>query len=320
VSNAMVPAGGAAAAAAAALAQLEQTPGSRVIVPRPIAGTVPGQQPTMAPWGTPIKERVPNEGAPNNPDRSSSWGRQATLKPDGTKTGVIRVDLECSETLTLSIDVERPAPQSEPDLITMYVWAQVTFGNGSTSAQRNIRCDYRIDTPLVVSYLDVLLYLGDIDGTPINPVLAAGFTNLSDVFAQVEAQAARGVRGLPYNATQFITGQPGINSAATGAPAFGTAARLMSIAAHLTAQTAGDHFLQLFDTTNANAPSNGATPIAEFALGSTPTGSAIPTSEIGRFLAPRGFANGIYWAVSDTSGVLSQSAETAWVELEIQLI
>jgi hypothetical protein len=83
----------------------------------------------------------------------------------------------------------------------------------------------------------------------------------------------------------------------------------------LSAATGGvEQFLQLFDKA-ATPVAAGQVPVAEFALGSTPEGSDI--GDILRYLNPRGFGQGCQACVSTTSGSLTVSAASAWVEVEI---
>lgn len=278
-------------------------------------------------WGAPLRERVSAEGTSRGKaapgaaaqESSSAWGRQVTITQSPNPIGAVRVFLEKSESFTLSVDVlqEAPAGIHPPHANTaLFVWAQITFGNGGTSIQRNIRCDYRIDAPIAGSYVDVLMYLAGSDGETL---YNGQFTNNPTAIAVV--QLSRGIRGLPYSASIFH----GALGATQLDPALDVPARLMSVAAHLGAPSTGgtDRYLQLFDTTTTAPPGTpgiSTIPKHEYALGAHPIDTTIGAQGAGRLVQPSGFVNGVWWGISTTSGQYTASTDEAWVEIESMLL
>ena len=222
-------------------------------------------------------------------------------------------ELAPSEMVTLTVTVVQPPGLGDyaaggPDPLPLYVWANVTYGGGSTSATRKIRIDDYLSVPLVLAYLSVSPYIGDVAG---NPVQTQPFNNPTPPSAQVNVQVARGVRGIPGQATIFVTGE-GSNFSLYPSPC-----RVASLSAHLTTTEGADRYLQLFDRAPGAVPvPDGTVPTAEYALGQAPYESDI--GDILRYLNPRGFGQGIQVAVSNTSGILAGAgAGSVWIEAEI---
>ena len=266
----------------------------------------------MKPWGSPYS--APPAPAPTDQrstdDSGSSWGRTDTILATDRPHEMCRVQLNLSEMVTLTITTTQPPGLGTfrpggPTPLPLYVWANVTYGGGSTSATRPIRCDDYLSVPMVIAYLSVSAYIGDVEG---NPVQTEQFSNNPAVSAQVNVQVARGVRGIPGQATIFVADE-GSNFQLSDAPV-----RVASITAHLTATAGGERFLQLFDM--AAGPVAATTvPTAEFALGTEPEQSAI--GDTLRYLNPRGWGQGVQVAVSSTSGTLTASGDSVWCEIEV---
>jgi hypothetical protein len=276
-------------------------------VPPRLVQTQPQAQAPQAPWGASMREVAPVRHVRVRPDTESGWGRSQTIFPTGRAMELARVELEVSEPLTLSVDVtENPAAGlGFPKPIPMTVWALVTFGNGSTSVTRKIRCDYRFDVPVVGTYVSVSVYIGDLAGTPFPNNIV--FTNTPQ--AQVSVQVARGVRGLPYVCSQFL-----IDDGNALGVLFQGAARGLSIEAHLTGPVAGPLFLQLFDS--PTQPNSGDVGVVEYPIGATPF-LGVPLT---RWLNPRGFATGVAYGVSSTSGLFTATADAVHIEFEQLLL
>jgi hypothetical protein len=261
------------------------------------------------PWGSPFP--APPAPSPTEQrttdDSGNSWGRTDTIPYTARPQEMCRVELSPSEMVTLTITTTEPPGLGTFNIapsIPLYVWANVTYGGGSTNATRRVRCDDYLSVPLVVAWLQVACYLGDIDG---NPVQTQPFNNTPS--AQVNVQVARGVRGIPGQATVFKS-NTGVNFGMANSPV-----RVASISAHLTIDSGGaEQYLQLFDSATAPPP-GGAVPTAEYALGETPWESDI--GDTLRYLNPRGFGQGLQVAVSTTSGTLTVSGVPAWVEVEL---
>jgi len=264
----------------------------------------------MKPWGAPMD--APPAPAPTDPrssnDSGNSWGRTDTILFTDRPHEMCRVELSPSEMVTLTITVAQPPgigtiPALVPIVVPLYVWANVTYGGGSTSATRKIRIDDYLSVPLVVAYLSVSVYIGDAKG---NPVQTDAFNSAPS--AQVNVQVARGVRGIPGQATIFVSGE-GTNFELSGVPC-----RVASLTAHLATDSGGvEQYLQVFDSSTAVI--NGTVPTAEYALGATSWESDV--GDTVRFLNPRGFGQGVQVAVSTTSGVLTVSSVAAWTEVEL---
>lgn len=322
--SAIIKPGDAAVAALAFLSARARVQTAGAVAP---PGVPPGAasvwNPNAGPtWGAPISERVSAEGTSRGnaapgaaaQESSSAWGRQVTVNLGQNPQSAIRVFLEESTNFTLSVDVLQEAQATIGIIISRwYCWALVTVGNGSTNVQRKVRCDYRIDLPLAGSYVDVLIFVGDAKGNPVDPATIE--SNQAPAIAV--CQLSRGIRGLPYSASRFVTGVGTASDASTsqlGDTVIDEPARLMSVSAHLVGTSNGPRYLQFFDRTSSTF--EGGTPLFEWVLGSTP--NQIPPT---RFLNPAGFVSGIYWALSSTGGVYTEADDTdAWVEIEQQLI
>lgn len=244
------------------------------------------------------------------PDTGSTWGRTDTIAASDSPHEMARVILDSGEALTLTITTTAaPGVGKVEELraivsVPLYIWAAVTYGAGSTSTTRPIRCDDYLSVPVVACYLQVRVYIGDATGKPVMDRVWLGVTPSG----QVNVQVARGVRGLPSQATMFKAAA-GVNFS------LGGPMRLASITSHLSAASDGvEQYLQLFDTAD-NPVADGTVPDAEYSLGSLPESSDV--GDVLRWLNPRGFGQGVQVAVSTTSGVLTTSTTSAWCEIEI---
>jgi hypothetical protein len=279
---------------------------------RAAAGVHVNSEGEVKPWGSPMGEVVPVRNPRVRPDTENGWGRtESDLLPNGKKPELARVELEISEPLTISVDVlQNPGMTVTEPIVPLTVWALVTFGNGSTNVTRAIRCDYRFDVTVVASYVQVQVYIGEPDSSA--PYIAPHLYDPAlpqQVPAQVAAQVARGIRGLPYVCTQFVT-----EDDASEVVIINQACRILSVEAHLTAVAGAPQFLQFFDQANNTGP--GGPPILEYPLGQTPFPGLILT----RFLNPRGFSQGIFAVISSTSGTYSPSGAQAHIEVEQLLL
>jgi len=295
---------------AAAAAGMPTTP---LAAARAAAGTHVNSQGEVKPWGSPMSEPVPVRNPRVRPDNENAWGRTENILPDGRLPELARVELEISEPLTISVDVlQNPGETTSEPTEALTVWALVTFGSGSTNVTRAIRCDYRFDVTVVASYVQVQVYIG-LPGSS-KPYIAPNLFNTlypPQPPAQVAAMVARGIRGLPYVCTQFVTS----DNESTGL-LIPQAARLLSVEAHLTAVAGATQFLQLYDS-NTTAPLTGApNPVLEYPLGTTPYPGLILT----RFLNPRGFSQGVLFVVSAASGLYDPSGVPIHIEAEQLLL
>jgi hypothetical protein len=246
------------------------------------------------------------------PDTESGWGRsQSDLLPNGQKPELARVELEISEPLTVSVDVtQNPGETVTEPIVPLTVWALVTFGNGSTNVTRAIRCDYRFDVAVVASYVQVQVFIGQPDSP--EPYIAPNLYNPvgpAQPPAQVSAQVARGIRGLPYVASIYLTADDVSTDVLIP-----SACRVLSLEAHLTEVAGATQFLQLYDQSTDVGPSGA--PALEYPLGSTPYPGVI----LSRFLNPRGFSQGVFVVVSGTSGTYDPSGAEVHVEIEQLLL
>jgi len=266
----------------------------------------------VVPWGAPMDAPpAPVRRPHHRPDTESGWGRGTNdLLPDGRTQEMARVELEVSEPLTLSIDVDVPPGLDKSNNTPLTVWAKVVYGNGSTNAARFVRCDYRADVPVVAGFAQVIIFVGETEfavGETPAPYVASDLALQSP--ATVEVQVARGIRGLPYVASQFITANNSIEGTLID-----TAARVLSVEAHLTAIAGGTRYLQLYDTNKPDA--TGLTPVAEYPLGVNPYPGLLLT----RFINPRAFSQGVHYVVSTTSGSYTPGTDEVHIEIEQLLI
>lgn len=295
-------ASGAAAVALAAMA-------SPLAHARAVAGTHVNVEGHVKPWGSPMPSTP--EPAPTGPrstdDNSNSWGRSEEIGYNDRPVELARVQLDMSQPLTVTVTMVEPAGIAVTGIgvaVPLTTWATITVGSGSSSVSRDVRVDSQISVPLDASYVQVTAWLGTLAG---DPVLGDTFGEVPPP-AQVSVQVARGVRGLPVQATRFVSGLVS-SSLRVGGPC-----RIASVAAHLAVASGGTElFLQAFD--QVDAPSAAQAPIAEWSLGTTPEASSI--GDLARFLSPMGWSQGVYVAVSSTSGVFTASAAEAWTSLEL---
>jgi hypothetical protein len=263
----------------------------------------------VRPWGSPFT--APPEPAPtgprSTPDNSNSWGRSEEIAYNDRPIELARVQLDKSQPLTVTVTTVEPAGVAVTGIgvsVPLTVWATITVGAGSSSVARDVRVDSQLSVPVDASYVQVTAWLGTLAGVP---VAGDAFTTVPPP-AQVSVQVARGVRGLPVQATRFLAGV--VNSSQiVEAPC-----RIASIAAHLiTASGGAEQFLQAFD--QLVAPSAAQVPIAEWPLGTTPETSAI--GDLARFLSPMGWSQGLWLAVSSTGGSFTPTGAEAWVATEV---
>ncbi len=267
----------------------------------------------MVPWGAPMP--APPAPAPtgdrSTPDNGSSWGRTDTLQTTDPPHEMCRVQLDVTTMLTLTITITQPPltgriGQILPIDVPLTVWAKVTVGAGSGSVTRLVKLGDQLSIPLVCSYLSASCYIGDLDGA-----LVTGDVFANGPSAQVNVQVARGVRGIPGQATAFVAAS-GTNVSLVGEPC-----RLASITAHLATTSGAPLFLQLFDLGNGPIGA-GAVPVAEYALGTTPSASDIG-DEL-RWLNGFPFSQGCQAGVSTTSGVFVEAGVGAWCQVEVVLL
>lgn len=246
-------------------------------------------------------------------DRTAAWGRTDFIALASGAVQMARVQLDKSEELLLSVDVLQPSTITPVDGPTPYLWCTLTYGNGAVSVSRSILCVDRFDVPIVASYVEAEMYIGDQNGVPLaGQAGTAGYT-YGD--AQVSLQIARGNRSLPYVNSRWKFAEL---RGAGGYPyyQFSTApVQVLALKGHLgnQAATATQMFLQAFDQTAQ--PGNGTVPLIEVPLGLLP--SDAPPLE--RYLNPRGFGKAGWLALSTTWGslTLAASTELAWAEVEL---
>lgn len=220
--------------------------------------------------------------------------------------------LERSQDLTISITVNSAPVGATVDVLApipfpVTIWANVTLGSGSSAADYKVRADAFQSFPVSGTFARVTIYVGDLLG---NSVSTTSFVTPPPL-AQVSVQVARCTRALPARPAVWLN-NVGVEAAAgiiSSVPL-----RTASMRAHITGAAAGPLWIQFFD--QDTTPVNGDVPTTEFYLP-----SAAPLSDVGELTQNlRGWAQGIAYAVSSTSGVLTLSAAEAFVEAQQALL
>ncbi len=262
-----------------------------------------------------LRALEPVRGQIERSEQGSAWGRTQTLAMNEQNVELVRVVRDKSDALTLTIDVAQPPGAASishafaPVLVPLAVWATVIWGNGSTTAQRTFRVDAFQEIVVIASYASVRVALLDLTGAVVSGVLDP---SVAAPAAQVVGMAAVGATAKPTSIASYTVLQNGVSGVLPmGTGGVASPGRLLSIEAHLAAPAGVDEFLQVFDATAV--PAAGTTPDLEIPLGTTPSG-APPRQSFG---PGKGFAQGVIWAVSTTSGIYTPSAAQATVSAQI---
>jgi hypothetical protein len=271
-------------------------------------------------WGIP-SGRIPAEGVfmphieqpSDRADNLQQWGRHVDL-PIQFPQEVIRAELPQGEGQTIYLQRDSAPVFGTDGLglfnVPLFLWAQIIIGGGSGSLTRTVRVDDFLSIPVSSTLTRVLLYVSDGTGVVgVNTGPGGPFVNNPIISA--DAFLSTGIRGLPQRIIK-----PLISRGAASGTLIAQGAQVLAVRAHLQSAPAATRYLQIYDS--ANPVNNAFTdPRMEYVIGIQ---TAQETDIIDRFIDPAGFANGIGFAVSSTSGTTTIAAETVWLEVDLMML